>query len=98
MKYIVLCVTLIVSKSKLKYIKLHSFLKNKVAAIPVHRVENIRCKNELRVKFCFTLVYLYLELLFGKTLFFIQNKHFKITSAINPPLETILPIRIAITQ
>jgi hypothetical protein len=39
---------------------------------------------------------LYLELLFRKTLFFIQNKHFKITSAINPPLETILLIRIAI--
>lgn len=39
---------------------------------------------------------LYLELLFRKRLFFIQNKHLKIISAINPLLETILPIRIAI--
>jgi hypothetical protein len=85
------------------------FLKN-VATISVHGVENIRCQNEFCVKFCFTLTCfmvepnflngktLYLELLFGKTLFFIQNKHFKVTSAINPPLETILPKRIAITQ
>jgi hypothetical protein len=76
----------------------------------VHWVENIRCQNQLCVKFCFTLVYfmvepnflngktLHLELLFEKTLFFFQNKHFKIKSAINPPLETILPIIIAITQ
>jgi hypothetical protein len=41
---------------------------------------------------------LHLELLFGKTLFFIQIKHFKIKSEIIPPLETILPIRIATTQ
>jgi hypothetical protein len=39
---------------------------------------------------------LYFELLFSKTLFFIQNKNLNITSAINPPLKTILPIRIAI--
>ena len=39
---------------------------------------------------------LYFELLFRKTLFFIQNKNLNITSAINPHLETILPISIAI--
>jgi hypothetical protein len=39
---------------------------------------------------------LYFELLFSKTLFFIQDKHLNITSAINPPLKTILPIRRAI--
>jgi hypothetical protein len=39
---------------------------------------------------------LYLELLFMKILFFIQNKHLKIRSEINAPLETNGPLRIAI--
>ena len=83
-------------------------LKKKSCTLSVHSVENIRCQNELSAKFCFTLECftvklnflkgktLYFELLFRKTLFFIQNKHVIITSAINPPLDTILPIRITI--
>jgi len=83
-------------------------LKKKSCTLLLHSVENIRCQNKLRAKFCFTLKCftvkpnflkgktLYFGFLFRKTLFFIQNKHVIITSAINPPLETILPIRITI--
>jgi len=107
-KYTLLCVTLILSKSKQEYIKLHGFFEKKSCTISVLGVENISCQNKLCIKFCFTLIcfrvepnflrgkILYFELHFRKTLFFIQNINLNITSAINPPLETILPIRIAI--
>jgi hypothetical protein len=60
MKCIVLCATLIVSKSKLEYIKLHGFFKKKIATVSVHRVENIRCQNDIMCE-----ILLYPHMLYG---------------------------------
>jgi hypothetical protein len=103
-KYTALWATMFVCKSNLEYIKLQGFFEQKkVAQYQFIVWKTIRFQNELFAKFWFTLEHfmvepnflkgktLYFELLFSKTLFFIQNKHLNITSAINPPLMTIFP-------